>query len=70
MLFRSGTYGDQEIESRLQLAYSELREIVGVSKSLSDLQLLLLAVNASASASVASSRFQEPFNQIADRAAS
>lgn len=65
-----GTYGDQEIESRLQLAYSELREIVGVSKPLRDLQPLLLAVNASARASVASSRLQVTFNQIADRAAS
>ncbi len=55
-----GTYGDQEIESRLQHAYSELTEVVGVSKPLHDLQLLLRAVNASARAPVANFRFQEP----------
>jgi geranylgeranyl pyrophosphate synthase len=65
-----GAYGDQEIESRLQIAYSELSEIVSGSKPLHDLQLLLRAVNASGRARVSNSRFQEPFNQIADRAAS
>ena len=65
-----GAYGDQEIESRLQSAYSKLSEIVGVSKPLRELQLLLQAVNASARSPVASSHFQEPFNKLADRAAS
>ncbi len=65
-----GTYGDQEIESRLQIAYSELREIVGVSRPLGDLLLLLHAVNTSATAPVANSRVQESFNLVADRDAS
>lgn len=64
-----GAYGDQEIESRLQLAYTELSEIVGISKPLRDLQLLLHAVNASARAPVANSRFQESSIPVADRAA-
>ncbi len=64
-----GAYGDQEIESRLRIAYSELSEIVGVSKSLCDLQFLLQAVNASAVAPVANSNFQESSIQVADRAA-
>ncbi len=65
-----GAYGDQEIESRLQVAYSELSESVGVSKPLRDLQLLLQAVNASARTLVANCRFQETSNHVADRAAS
>ena len=65
-----GASGDQEIENRLQIAYSELREIVGVSKPLHELQLLLHAVNTSATARVAKSRVQVSFSLVADRAAS
>ena len=65
-----GVYGDQEIESRLKIAYSELSDIVGPSKPLRDLHLLLQAVNSAARAPVANSRFQPTSNQISDRAAS
>lgn len=65
-----GAYGDQIIENRLQIAFAELCEIVGMSKPLRDLQLLLHAINTSATAPSARSLFQVSSSLVEDRATS
>ena len=65
-----GEYGDQEIENRLNIAFSKLSTSVGVSKSLRDLQQLLHAISASATVAAPKTRLRDASKPVVNRVSS